>query len=152
MSTDLNTALKILSERLASHLQTDEELLARLASLEANYDLEELPRVGTSIDISIPIVSGYGSWTSDIYHTVYITISGNVKITAPDDGTSWKIVATDIAQSKQICERSECTFGTPFPIPPYKTGWTCQVKVEAWCSNPNENTTLKLHVDPANLG
>lgn len=144
---DFDTAMTVLSQKAASNLGTDAKLLGKLRQLEANHRTEGLEKPEISADLQLPVAQGYGAYTSASYTTFWQSFSGAATITAPNDGTTWSIIVTDIAQADQIIfQANDIAYNQSVQFN-YHTGFTFQVRVEARCSNPTENTTLVIHLD-----
>ncbi|BCL77710.1 hypothetical protein ccbrp13_01750 [Ktedonobacteria bacterium brp13] len=142
---DFDMALDSLSQSIAAKLGVDRALVKKLEQLE--IDSEALvPFVHISTNVNVPISNGYGTYLSPRQTSWWRTFHGNAAITAPNDGTSWTIVAIDVVQNKTIFSGNGLVVGQKIPFS-YKTGFNIQIKVDAQCSNPQENTTLVIHLD-----
>jgi len=99
-----------------------------------------LPQVSGNIPMSVNITHGSGSMQSEKETSAWATISGNIVINSPSNGT-WTITVMDIYENKQVFNHSGMVAGTPYPYS-YKTGWSVQLSVTAQWSL-TDDTTLK---------
>ena len=118
-----------------------DDITRRLAALESG----EETLAGISIDqtLSIPIVNGQGSLTTEKKTTFWVTITGSGTITAPSNGT-WNIQVVDLVAGKTVFQGSGIAVNQKIDFS-YKTGFSAQLKASAQWSEQG-NTTLVMHI------
>jgi hypothetical protein len=124
---------------LQANVGVDEETTLRLMELEGGA------AAGISIDttISVPIIGGKGSVTTDKKTTFWVTITGSATVTAPENGT-WDVVIDDIVASRTVFQGRGIAAHQPINFS-YKTGFTAQLRATAVWSEGG-NTTLEVKV------
>lgn len=136
-------SLATISPTVAERLGVTEDTARALERIR-----EGVEAVGGSFkqDIRMPIVNGHGSMTSEKQTSWWVTLKGTATITQPVDGTTWTLKVTDVAQGRVVWQGSGIGANQPQRFE-YKTGFTVQLQAAAWNSNPNENTTLVVHIE-----
>jgi len=131
------TLLRDVNEGVRDALAGDPAVMARLRELLAGRGPvdgsgEHVVKIETD-------ENGHGSLTTPKETTWYVTISDPVHITDPDGGT-WHVKVRDVAQDDRLVfEHKDMEKCKEYSYS-YKTGFSCQLKIEVWWSEKRKTT------------